>query len=350
MAKRKVLLWFVLILLLIIVVGCAVAYMQNGKQEQPSGDTNAEATVGTGMTAAAVAVAPAGGHNGWLEMPGVSRAAAFKGTTTSSLGDLQCFTHTAPMGGREQRNYTLLYDPEVCAAYWVAYPICADHLGTGREEFWGYDPAIPTSKQTKVSSGAYKVNVGSPNSEGYDGSRNYYARGHQIPNADRNGVPEMMAQTYYSTNMTPQIQKGMNSGIWSSLEAAVRSCVPVNDTLYVVTGAAFRKAGGNEEIHYITSARDGKTLPLPNYYWKVILKVKRSGAGISDAKAIGFWIDHSDHGSRKSLGADYRDYDSFTVSVDQIETWTGFDFFVNLPDSIENTAEANTSWEAFQRY
>lgn len=48
---------------------------------------------------------------------------------------------------------------------------------------------------------------------------------------------------------------------------------------------------------------------------------------------------------------DYRDY---VVSVDQIEAWTGFDLFTNLPgdnsSGIEKTAEANTSWTSFQNF
>jgi hypothetical protein len=33
--------------------------------------------------------------------------------------------------------------------------------------------------------------------------------------------------------------------------------------------------------------------------------------------------------------------------VDQVEQWTGFDFFANLPDGIEASAEKNASWSAF---
>ena len=41
-------------------------------------------------------------------------------------------------------------------------------------------------------------------------------------------------------------------------------------------------------------------------------------------------------------------YVNYTVSVDQIEQWTGFDLFVNLPDQIESSAESGTlSWSAF---
>jgi hypothetical protein len=38
------------------------------------------------------------------------------------------------------------------------------------------------------------------------------------------------------------------------------------------------------------------------------------------------------------------------VSVDEIEQKTGMNFFVNLADNLENTAESNTSWTSFQSF
>ena len=175
---------------------------------------------------------------------------------------------------------------------------------------------------------------------------NYYARGHQIPNADRNGVDDMMAQTFYSTNITPQIHYGFNEGIWVNLEKAVRNAVPSGDTLYVVTGAAFRKKGGSETIVYGTNGNDGKRLPIPNYYWKALLKVRRSGDTVTAASAIGFWFAHEDHSSG--------DYTQYAVSVKQIEEWTGFDLFCNLPgtntEGIESTARVISNWYEFKRF
>ena len=44
-------------------------------------------------------------------------------------------------------------------------------------------------------------------------------------------------------------------------------------------------------------------------------------------------------------------YVNYTASVDQIEQWTGFDFFVNLPDNLENAAEAaDPSWSEFTSF
>jgi endonuclease G len=79
---------------------------------------------------------------------------------------------------------------------------------------------------------------------------------------------------------------------------------------------------------------------VSNYFYKVVLKVKRSGSTLTSASAVGFWFEHKQYNGN--------DFIAYAVSVDQIESWTGMDFFVNLPDSMENSAETNSSWTSFQ--
>ncbi len=173
-----------------------------------------------------------------------------------------------------------------------------------------------------------------------------------IPQADRKSDDTMNSQTYYVTNQTPQRQNNFNGSIWGSLEEATRGLVSsASDTVYVVTGPAYRTVGGNETIEYLTGA-EGKNanpenLAIPNYFWKALLKVKWNGNMIESASAIGFWFEHRDYSSKET-------YAQFAVSIDEIERRTGFDLFANLPGSntsgIEKTAEANTSWTAFQSF
>ena len=280
---------------------------------------------------------------GWLEMPAYTTG-GMSGTTTSSLSDLYCVTHKATMGGTEQRNYTILYDPEMYASYWVAYPLCQDHLDSSAErgEEWGiFDPKIPAGKQVNLIKG-YGVD---------GGSSNYYARGHQIPDADRKGVEAMQTQTYYPTNITPQLQYRFNGGIWMNLEKGVRSAIPAGDTLYVVTGAAFRKKGGSEDISIINPHNAYYTgaytvdIPVPNYYWKVLLKVKRNGTSINGACAVGFWLEQGDDYSTANNA-----YESYATTVDQIEEWTGFDFFANLPAELQALCENSSDWTTFKNF
>ena len=245
------------------------------------------------------------------------------------------------------RNYSYNYDKDMFTSLWVAYPLWKGAISGSNSASWKGDPNIPDEYEVNIKNHSYGVNVGSTTSEGYDEmAGDFYARGHQIPNADRKVSATMNSQTYYVTNSTPQMQKGFNSAIWSSLETAVRNALPATDTMYVATGAAFSKVGESKAVTWILPRDEtdpDRTCPVPNYYWKVLLKVKRdSGGNVTSASTVGFWFEHKAY-----TGVSYADY---AVSVDQIEQWTGFDFFVNVPDAVEAAAEANASWTEFQNF
>lgn len=103
------------------------------------------------------------------------------------------------------------------------------------------------------------------------------------------------------------------------------------------------KVGENKTIEYITPKDNAsQQCPIPNYFYKVVLKVNKSGSTVTSARAVGFWFVHQDY-----TGTDFSQY---SVSFDRIEQWTGMDFFVNLPDSVEATAEQNSNWSTFQAF
>ena len=227
-----------------------------------------------------------------------------------------------------ERNYTHYYDTSTYTSLWTAYPLSSSHMGLlSRPGSWSYNPNIPTSAQVDLRSNSYTST---------------YSRGHLIPNASRNGIKEMQTQTFYVTNSVPQIQDKFNGSIWQSLESALQS-IATKETIYIVTGAAFSKVGETKTVKYTTAKDDTKQVPVPNYYYKVVLKVKTNSSGVvTSASTVGFWFEHKEYSD--SL------YASYAVTVDQIEAWTGFDFFPNLPDTVEASAEKNSSWTTFQNF
>ena len=253
----------------------------------------------------------------WLELPG--KVNGYEAKTVVSGGE---------------RNYTHVYDAVNHVSLWTAYPLEARHMGSyNRPDDWSYNPLYPDSDQPNLCSKSYK-------------DSDTWVRGHLIPNASRNGIRDMQLQTFYVTNSAPQVDNGFNNGIWSSLEGALQSLAQ-KECIYIVTGVAFNKAGSyNENLSVsVTYAKDAsadgqtKKCPVPNYFYKVVLRVKTSGSSVTSASAVGFWFENRVYSGTS--------YSSCAVSVDQIEQWTGFDFFVNLPDSIEAVAESNTSWSTF---
>ena len=224
------------------------------------------------------------------------------------------------------RNYSYLFDKSMYTTMWTAYPLYSSTIGGSASASWKPNPNLQESQQINIWSGSYGVED--------------YSRGHLVPDASRDGNSEMLKQAYYATNQVPQIQNSFNGGIWSNLEGAVRT-VAKSDTVYVVTGVAFKKVGGSESVKYIQPKNDTKQCPVPNYFYKVVMKVKRSGSTITSASTVGFWLEHKTYSDS---------YTNYAVSVDQIEQWTGMDFFVNLPDNVEATAETNSNWSTFQGF
>ncbi len=309
---------------------------------------------------------------GWLELPsGAGFGASSAVASNSSYYKGVLYGGGTQTGVGANRNYSYLYQYSTYTSLWVAYPLYSGVMssntmveraapdwsraqaryGWGQTMYsnagtteWKKNPFIDEAKQVNVWDASYNVNFGSTDWSDTQGS-DYYARGHQIPNADRSEDSKYQTETYYATNSTPQIQNKFNSSIWSSLETAVRSCARGTDTVYVVTGAAFQKGSTAEEITYIHPKGDpNKRVPVPNHYWKVLLKVKWSGEGkVSSAMAVGVWIPHQQYEKSSS-------YTSYVCSVSQIEQWTGFSFFANLPSSLKSSAKSNSNWTTFQNF
>lgn len=250
----------------------------------------------------------------WLELPaadgGVLYPNAVQVTVTS--------------GG--ERNYTILYDKSTYTSMWVAYPLESRHMGSiSRPSSWSFNPLIDTEYQVNLCSRSYVAG---------------HSRGHLIPNGSRNGIREMQLQTFYVTNSVPQIQDNFNGGIWSNLENALQG-IAEREKIYIVTGVLFSKVGESKTIKYTKAKDDTKDVPVPNYFYKVVLKVTTNGGAVTSASTIGFWFEHKTYSDS---------YTNYAVSVDQIEQWTGFNFFPNLPDSVESAAESNSSWSSFQGF
>ena len=229
-----------------------------------------------------------------------------------------------------ERNYTHYYDIATYTTLWVAYPLEAKHMGSySRPSNWSFNPLIDQAYQVNLCNRSYT-------------NSDTYVRGHLIPNASRNGIKEMQLQTFYVTNSVPQIHTNFNSGIWQSLEAALQS-IAEEERIYVVTGVAFSKEGETKNISYTTAKDDTKQVPIPNYFYKVVLKVSTNSSGVvTSASTVGFWFENKAYSGST--------YSNYAVSVDQIEAWTGFDYFANLPDTIETQAEANSSWTTFKSF
>jgi len=232
--------------------------------------------------------------------------------------------------GGKLRNYSVCYDVDRHISHWVAYPIFKKVYETPvlrRDNDFNYDPndqlpVIPTRDQQYIGTGG--------NGRGY-GARGY-DRGHMLPQASRYNNYEPNRMTYYGTNMMPQ-NSTLNQNIWASLEGKVRGWggLQTYDTLYVVTGAAFKS----------TKTIDNANGPIavPSHCWKVLLCQRGnqnrqiSQFKADELKAIGFVFTNDDAGAATSI-------ESAVRSVKEIEELTGFKFFRNLDPAVADAVKS----------
>ena len=241
-------------------------------------------------------------RKGWMELP-----------ETRDDDGLNFFWHTMNITGYTGRNYSFYWDYKSLVSHWVAYPLNTALRGSGsRTDQWGIDPLLPASKQPNVTSTF----------------RGGWARGHQLPSADRLHYAANVS-TFYGTNMTPQ-NYNFNGEIWARLEESVRGWSYKSDTLYVVTGCV---VGENPSR---TTDIDGKSIAIPDAYYKAVLSYSKSLEANGGYRGCAVYLEHTNPAGQTVT----RNHPS-VMSIRDLEQKLGFDLFVNLPAAVgESTAAA----------
>ena len=205
----------------------------------------------------------------------------------------------------KHRYFTLSYSELHEQAEWVAYSLTPNDLikNVDRSDNFKEDPLVKTGSAALKD---YK-------SSGFD-------RGHLIPSADRVFSEEANDETFYMSNMSPQ-EPSFNRGIWKTLEEQTRDYVTEKGALYIVTGPILK--GKMKEI-------GTNKVDVPLYYYKILLNE-------TNYEALAFLL--------KNEKSNYP-LDSFLVSIDSLESFSGIDFFEALDDNLEASFEGtkNNLW------
>ena len=212
--------------------------------------------------------------------------------------ELPAITHTDVI--IKHLGYTLSYNEKHEQANWVAYELTAaeTHKAVKRSNNFRPDAAVKTGSATDAD---YK-------GSGYD-------RGHLAPAADMSWSAQSMEESFFYSNMSPQVP-GFNRGIWKQLEEQVRQWAVDNEVVYVVTGPVL-------ENNLPVIGPDH--VSVPHYYYKVILDYTKP-----ELKGIGFILPNAS----SSFPLQH-----FAVSIDSVEHVTGINFFPALPDKQEQNIE-----------
>lgn len=194
----------------------------------------------------------------------------------------------------EREGYAFGYSEIHEQPLWVIYKLTADELNgkrVGRTDDFRADPRVRTR---------------SADPEDYKGTG--YDRGHLAPAADMCWDKDVMSESFYMSNMSPQ-KPECNRGIWVELESQVRDFARREKEVFIVTGPVFYSGKPVKSIGV------NNRVSVPHAYYKVVYDLT------PPCKMIGFIIPNS--GSNKKL-------QDFAVTVDVVEKETGLTFFPKL--------------------
>lgn len=208
----------------------------------------------------------------------------------------------------ERQAYTLGYMTNFYQSAWVCYSLTRSNVlnrAAKRRNNFRPDPIL----------GKYSSTLQDYRHSGYD-------RGHLCPAADVAWSSATMSESFYLSNMSPQVGP-FNRGIWKDLEQWVRDIAVHVTNVYVYTGPVL-------DTNLMLGVVGPNRVTVPGAYYKVILDENEP------KRAIGFILPNK---------ANTNSYLKYIRSVRDVETVTGLDFFsilsTNEQDRIETTVETN---------
>ncbi|KAK7207109.1 hypothetical protein BZA70DRAFT_234553 [Myxozyma melibiosi] len=157
--------------------------------------------------------------------------------------------------------------------------------------------------------------------------RSGYDRGHMAPAANAKFSQDAMDETFYLTNMAPQVGDGFNRDYWAHFEDFCRRLTQSYNSVRIVTGPLYlpkRHPDGKYRVTYEVIGNP-PNIAVPTHFYKLILAESPAKDPSSSDVAVGAFIMPNDVIRNDTA------LKSFYVPVDAIERSAGLDFLANLP-------------------
>lgn len=215
-------------------------------------------------------------------------------------------------------QYALSYNRDRNLANWASWQLNKSWLGNAERQN-DFRPDVTLPKEW------YKVRPSDYIGSGFD-------KGHLNPSEDRGNSIDNNSATFLMTNMVPQAPDN-NRVVWAKFEDYCRGLVENGKELYVVAGAS--GSGGRGEKGPMTLLKNKVTVPAT--MWKVVLVLDRPGTSpnqVTERMSHTIAIVISNEQGVKS-----KPWKVYQTSVDEVEKLTGYDFFGNVPQSVQKVIE-----------
>lgn len=204
-------------------------------------------------------------------------------------------------------EFSLSYNEQHEQPNWVAYELTKNEI---------YLPSFDRKKYSRFIED-HSITTGSAVHNDYTNTG--YDRGHMSRAMYNKASEHAYKESFFMSNVSPQIGVKFNrvGGDWYKLEELEIAFAKSLGSIYGITGPVFK-----ENLGVIGKSTK---ITIPGYFYKVILSKDKQ-------HAIAFLLKH-DNLPNASL------WES-AVSIDEIESLTGIDFFPALEDNNENKLES----------
>lgn len=202
----------------------------------------------------------------------------------------------------QHKAMVLGYDEKHEQARWVMHMVLPDieEGNTSRTNDFRIDSLVTTCTAVKAD-------------YWYSG----YDRGHLAPSADFRWSPIALSESYFYSNMSPQLPE-LNREKWAELENAVRDYVLNHkEPVYVITGPVL-----HDSLPSMKNEGRENEVSIPDMYYKVIIDITGE-----EKRGVAFLIPN---------GNCTYPIMSYATSIDVIERRTGLDFFSKIPEEVKS--------------
>lgn len=161
--------------------------------------------------------------------------------------------------------------------------------------------------------------------------RSGYDRGHQAPAADARFSQTAMDETFYLTNMSPQVGEGFNRDYWAHFERFARNLTKSYESVRIVTGPLYLPKKDPTSNKWAVSYEvigNPPNIAVPTHFFKILIgespiKPSLPNRGVAVAA---FVLPNSKIDNTVPLR-------SFSVPIEAIERAVGAEFLPKLPIS-----------------
>jgi endonuclease G len=218
------------------------------------------------------------------------------------------------------------YDRRTRNPHWVAEHITPASLtirdGDRKNSAFLEDASIPEKFRAKLK----------------DYFRSGFDRGHQVPAADCKWSQQAMDDTFYLSNMCPQVGEGFNRDYWAHFEDFCRRLTQRYPSVRVVTGPLYlpkRDPADNKWYVKYEMIGNPPNVAVPTHFYKVIYA--EEGAAPGGKVALGAFV------LPNAVIPNDKPLSDFEVPLEAVERASGLEFATKLPATRRKRlcAEAN---------